>query len=204
MEAAERDAAIKAHARPRLSEFNSAVRNLLNGMSYCYTEPSRVMSFLNGVYEPLGIEVIPFHETDYNGYYTVTEIAMALGIYSESGRPHGHAVSAIISKLDDKPVHHAVVVPFGLVGVTVRYNISVVNSIMRWLLENKFPSEVPYQGFEYHVYYKKPASKPGDDDIIDLDDDFSDDFTADELDEMCGQYDDSDDCPGLYACCEVD
>jgi len=139
MEAAEREAAIKAHARPRLNEFNSAVRNVLNGMSYGFTKPSRVMSFLQGVYEPLGIEVIPFHETDYSGYYTVTEIAEAFGLYSESGRPHGHAVSAIISKIENA-AHHAVVVPYGLVGVTVRYSNKHIGSIA---LNNDNPLQCP-------------------------------------------------------------
>ena len=203
METAEREAAIKAHARPRLSEFNSAVRNVLSGMSYCFTKPSRVMSFLNGVYEPLGIEVIPFHETDYSGYYTVTEIAEAFGLYSASGRPHGHAVSAIISKIENAP-HHAVVIPYGLVGVTVRYSKRIAESVIQWLIDNNFPTEVPYQGFEYHIYYKNRCPVCGDDgDIIDLDgdDDLKGFFTAEELDEMCGDYGDCDDCPGFFDCC---
>ena len=201
METAERDAAIKAHARHRLGEFNSAVRNVLSGMSYCMTEPSRVMSFLSGVYEPLGIEVIPFHETDYYGYYSATEIALALRLYSVSGRPHGHAVSAIISKLEDDSAHRVIVVPYGLVGVTVRYNLSVVNSVMKWLIDNGFPCEVPYQGFEYHIYYKR-SSFFDDDDIINLDDDDSDEFfTEDELDAFCDSYD-CDECPGRFFCCD--
>jgi Rha family phage regulatory protein len=208
METAEREAAIKAYTKPRLNEFNSAVRNVLNGMSYSYTKPSRVMNFLQGVYEPLGIEVIPFHETDYSGYYTVTEIAEAFGLYSESGRPHGHAVSAIISKIEDAP-RHAVVIPYGLVGVTVRYNKHITESVMQWLIDNDFPTEVPYQDFEYHIYYKNrcPVCGSNDEDIIDLnddDDDLDDGFTAEELDELCGDYDDCDDCPGFFACCEQD
>ena len=205
METAEREAAIKAHARPRLGEFNSAVRNVLSGMACASTKPSRVMSFLNGVYEPLGIEVIPFHETDYYGYYTVTEIAEAIGIYSESGRPHGHAISAIISKLDEDTAHHAVVIPYGLVGVTMRYNMNIAYSIMKWLLENKLPDEVPYQGFEYHIYYKNPDGQSDGNGIIDLDedDDFDDLFTAEELDGMCADYD-CDECPGRFDCCDAD
>ena len=203
METAEREAAIKAHARPRLSEFNSAVRNVLSGMSYCETEPSRVMNFLNGVYKPLGIEVVPFQETDYFGYYSATEIALALRLYSVSGRPHGHAVSAIISKLEYDSAHRVIVVPYGLVGVTVRYNLSVVNSVMKWLIDNGFPSEVPYQGFEYHIYYKR-SSFFEDDDIINLDDDDLDElFTEEELDAFCDNYD-CDECPGRFFCCDED
>ena len=168
MEAAEREAEIKAHERPRLTEFNSAVRNVLSGMSYCCTKPSRVMSFLSGVYEPLGIEVMPFHEDDYYGYFTVTEIADELGIYSDTGRPHGHAVSGIISKLEN-PARHAVVVPYGLVGVTLRYDRHIVEAVWNWIISNGFPSDVPYQGLEYHIYYDRQLSLfDDDDDIIDL------------------------------------
>ena len=201
METAEREAAIKAHARPRLSEFNRAVRNVLNGMSYCCTEPNRVMTFLSGVYEPLGIEVIPFHETDYFGYLTVTEIAEVLGVYSESGRPHGHAVSAIVSKIENH-AHHAVVVPYGLVGVTVRYDTQIVESVVNWLIANDLPSEIPYEGFDYHVIYRYPSMSHNDDDVIALNDDEPGDFTADELDAMCGDFGDCDECPGRHVCCD--
>ena len=209
MEIAERKAAIKAHARPRLGEFNSAVRNVLSGMACANTKPSRVMNFLCGVYEPLGIEVIPFHETDYFGYFTVSEIAEGLGIYSATNRPHGHAVSAIISKIENH-AHHAVVVPYGLVGVTVRYGTSIVESVMKWLLDNEFPRDIPYQGFEYHVYYKLHCQQPeDDDDVIDLDDDdcfdlddYDDLDDDDDYDFLCNTYTNCEDCPDFLACCE--
>ena len=152
MEAAERAAEIKSQSKPRLGEFNSAVRNVLNGMSYCCAEPNRVMGFLRGVYEPLGVEVLPFHETDYDGYYTVTEIARRLGIYSETGRPHGHAVSAIISKLENT-ARHAMIVPYGLIGVIARYDNTVVEAVQKWLADNNYPEEIAHLDFYYHVYY---------------------------------------------------
>jgi Rha family phage regulatory protein len=99
METAEREAEIKAHAKPRLGEFNSAVRNVLSGMAQCFMSPKHVMNFLRGVYEPLGIELAPY--SDDSEYFTVTEIASEIGICSETGRPHGHAVSAIISTFGD-------------------------------------------------------------------------------------------------------
>ena len=150
MEAAERAAEIKNHAKPRLGEFNSAVRNVLAGMSYNYSKPSRVMSFLRGVYEPLGIDVQV--NDDNSQYLTATQIAWLHGIYSESGRPHGHAVSAIISKLDN-PARHAIVVPYGLVGVTVRYDSYIVDAVWNWIVENEYPFDVPCEDFCYHIYY---------------------------------------------------
>jgi Rha family phage regulatory protein len=126
MEAAERAAEIKSHARPRLSEFNSAVRNVLTGMSYNHTVPGRVMSFLRGVYEPLGIEVQT--EGDNTYYLTATQIAWLHGVYSESGKPHVLAVAAIISKLENQ-ARHAIVVPYGLVGISVRYDSYIVDAV---------------------------------------------------------------------------
>ena len=96
LETAEREAEIKSYARPRLSEFNSAVKNVLNGMSQAYIAPDNVMKFLCGVYEPLGITV---SEDSYTPcHYSATDIARFHGIYSETGKPHSHAVAAIISK----------------------------------------------------------------------------------------------------------
>jgi Rha family phage regulatory protein len=157
MEAAEREAEIKAHARPRLNEYTKAARTVLNGFSQCCVMPDSVMNFLRGVYEPLGIEIIPHGYDDYELYYTVTEIAQQLGIYSETGRPHGHAVSAIITKLENAE-HHAVAIPFGLVGVSMRYDYRMIERVRKWITDNGFPCEVPYDGFAYHLYYDRQLS----------------------------------------------
>jgi len=202
LEAAEQEAKIKAHSAPRLNDFNVAVKNVLNGMSQCFVPPKKVMGFLCGVYEPLGIEVMPFHENDCFGYYTATEIAGQIGVYSNTGRPHGHAVSAIISKLDNL-AHHAMVIPYGLVGATFRYDSFIVEAVRNWLAKNKFPSTVPYNGFEYHIYYHRQTSLFDDDTILDLNDDL-DDYTSDELDEMCGKFGGCDACPGRHICCYED
>jgi len=204
MEAAEREAAIQANARPRLSEFNSAVRNVLSGMSYYGTNPSRVMNFLQSVYKPLGIEIQ--NDTDDLDYYSATVIAQCLGINSASGRPHRHAVSAIISKLDNW-ANHSIVIPYGLVGASMRYDFTVVSKVIDWIAENNKPSLIPHLDFDYHVFYDRKKIKIFDRNVIDLDDDdedYSDDYTAEELDAMCGKYGDCDDCPGFLTCCEVD
>jgi len=178
METAEREAEIKAHARPRLGEFNSAIRNVLNGMSYCLAAPRRVMDFLRGAYTPLGIEVLPVGETDYYGYYSVTEIAAELGVYSENSKPHGHAISAIISKLEN-PAHHALAIPYGLVGVMMRYDRHIVEAVWDWIVDNGFPDKVPYQDFNYHMYYERQLDMSSYDDC-DCDDE---DFYIDDCDD---------------------
>lgn len=71
-----------------------------------------------------------------------TSIAKELGIYSESGRPHDKAVSAIIQKLDlfaDEIVRTAYS-RNGHDGVTVQYKGSVLEKVKEWLEENGYPS----------------------------------------------------------------
>jgi Rha family phage regulatory protein len=191
LERAEHEAETKKNTAPRLNEFNSAVKNVLNGMAQCYTAPDGVMKFLRGVYEPLGVEVLPFHETDYYGYYTVTEIAAQIGVYSDTGRPHGHAVSAIVSRIDGY-AKHAMVIPYGLVGVIRRYDSFIVEAVRSWLSENNYPSTVPYDGFEYHIYYHRQLS---------LFDDTGA-YTEDELDAFCDEFENCDGCPGRAVCFE--
>jgi Rha family phage regulatory protein len=150
MEATERESEIKANAKPRIGEFNNAVRNVLSGLAYCFASPKRVIGFLRGAYEPFGIEVKT--DGDDSEYYTVTEIAAQLGIYSDIGNPHGHAVSAIISKLGNT-ANHAVAVPSGLVGVSLRYDRHIVSAVWDWIVNNGFPYQVPHLNFDYHIRY---------------------------------------------------
>ena len=162
MEAAEREAEIKANSKPRIGEFNNAVRNVLNGLALFYASPKRVINFLRGAYEPFGIEVKTDGGDDCD-YYSVTEIAAELGIYSDSGKPHGHAVSAIISKLGNT-ANHAIAVPYGLVGVSTRYDRHIIESVWKWITGNGFPETVPHTGFDYHIRYESNYSPHDDDD----------------------------------------
>lgn len=73
-----------------------------------------------------------------------TTMAKKLGIYSESGRPHDKAVSAIIQKLDlftDEIVRTAYS-RNGHDGVTVQYKESVLEKVQEWLEENSYPSVI--------------------------------------------------------------
>lgn len=76
-----------------------------------------------------------------------TTIAKELGIYSESGRPHDKAVSAIIQKLDlftDEIVRTAYS-RNGHDGVTVQYKGSVLEKVKEWLEENSYPSLIEFR-----------------------------------------------------------
>ena len=156
LEAAEReDIELKA-ATPRLKVFNSAVRNVLNGFAYTRSSPERVMDFLRGAYQPFGIKVI---DGDGRNYHTIsaTDIAALHNVYSASGRPHSHAVAAIIEKLNLAPEHIAVI-PYGLVGVAVRYDFFTYQAVGDWLEANNYPRDIPHLDFEYHILYDRQLS----------------------------------------------
>ena len=76
-----------------------------------------------------------------------TTMAKKLGIYSEFGRPHDKAVSAIIQKIDlftDEIVKTAYS-RNGHDGVTVQYKESVLEKVQEWLEENGYPSLIEFR-----------------------------------------------------------
>jgi Rha family phage regulatory protein len=187
---------LKAQAvTPKLAVFNTAVRTVLGGMNLARTSPTAVMNFLRGTYKPFGISVGEYNAN--SNYYTPTVIAAALSMFSYSGRPHSHAVSAIIDKLDFDPSGHIEIAPYGLVGFSVRYDAVIAQAVADWLERRGFPRNIPHRNFEYHVSYNRETSVFGD--CGDCDDDI---FTVsdEEIDEMCGKYDDCGNCPYAERC----
>ncbi|MCL2853899.1 MAG: Rha family transcriptional regulator [Defluviitaleaceae bacterium] len=149
MEAAERAEFEARSVTPQLKVFNTAIRNILKGYTKTYATSDEVMDFLRGAYKPFGINVL---REKGRHYLTARAIAMLSGILSETGRPHGHAVASIISKLNIAPEHTAII-PYGMVGLSVRYDEYMLAEVRRWIAENDCPSEIPHLDFEYHLYY---------------------------------------------------
>jgi hypothetical protein len=185
--------------------FNNAVRNVLSGFAQVRSSPSKVMGFLRGAYQPFKINVDEWGTTDKP--YSVTEIARRIGVYSDSFRPHGHAVAAIIDRLNIGN-EHIECVPFGLVGIMMRYDEFTLNAVADWLEANGYPHDIPYLNFEYHIHYRSEllfALDCGDCDDVWIGTDEDDDeeikfYTEDELEEMCGDYYDCKACPGRFDC----
>ena len=149
MEEAERAEMEARSATPQLRVFNTAIRNVLSGYSSNHATTDEVMDFLRGAYKPFGIEVAHISGRH---YLTATDIASLSGILSETGRPHGHAVAAIINKLYIPP-GHIIVVPYGLVGVNMRYDDFVLEEVRDWIADNDCPRNIPHHNFKYHIYY---------------------------------------------------
>ena len=164
-------------ATPKLAVFNTAVRNVLGGMTLTDASPTAVMDFLRGAYRPFGIAVS--ESGDDSRYYSATVIARSLDVYSHSGRPQAQAVAAIIEKLNFDPKGHILIVPYGLVGFSVKYDRYIADAVADWLEHHDYPHDIPHNGFEYHVIYEEPGV-PYEyecDFDIDLDlDDFDDGF----------------------------
>jgi Rha family phage regulatory protein len=139
---------------PKLAVFNTAVRNVLGGMTLSDASPKAVMDFLRGAYKPFGIAVKEFGGD--SRFYSATFIASVLDMYSSSGKPHAQAVSAIIEKFDFDPEGHIEIVPYGLIGFSVRYDEYIAKGVADWIEQQGYPRNIPHNGIEYHVNYEPP------------------------------------------------
>jgi hypothetical protein len=153
-EAAGRAGSESRSATPPLRIFNTAVRNILSGYAKTFATSGEVMEFLRAAYKPFGIDV-----THVSGKHclSATDIARFCGIYSETGRPHGHAAASIIDNLGIAPEHTAMI-PYGMVGISMRYDAHVLEAVRNWLAENGYPNRIPHLYFYYHIYYKRQMS----------------------------------------------
>lgn len=106
---------------------------------------------LQGIYEQLGIQ-IPLEPSNVRMAYPVSDISQRLGILSLNGNPHTMAVSAIISMI---PVadEHKLVIPYQNAPL-IGYDDYVVNSVRKWLISNRFPSEIECGDKIYKVHYR--------------------------------------------------
>ena len=84
-----------------------------------------------------------------------TAIAKELGIVSNAGIPHAHAVGAIISDLN-LTGDEVVVVPFfknGHASTGYAYKASVCEKVRLWLDERHWPTVISSGSKNYHVQY---------------------------------------------------
>jgi Rha family phage regulatory protein len=156
MEEAERAAATVP--LPRLGEYNATARLIVRFMQKLGAAPSRILAFLQNLYEPLGVSVGADDLTDVPQTYTAKQIAKMLGVYSLYGNPHSHAISCILNEnIVIGEEHRAVVTEdYGYcIGVRIRYDEYAVQAVRDWLAENGYPGEIPGYFRNYHVLYKK-------------------------------------------------
>jgi len=147
---------------PTLEDCNDTANIVINQLKRTGVSTYRMLDFLDGLYEPLGISVLENGEfDDIPQTYTALQIAYICGMYSLYGNPHAQAVSCIISenlflnnkhKLSVSDNYHT-----GLVG-GFRYDEHVLQEVKDWLAECNYPSEVYGVERTYHVVYRPTSN----------------------------------------------
>lgn len=148
-------------AQQRLGEVNSAARIIRQTLREAGMAPQFVAVAMKSLYEPVGVE-IPLEGITLNKrLFDATAIANRLGVLSRSGKPHAHAVSAIIAQVGVLPEEKELV-PFqsginGHSGTNMQYTESVVAKVSLWLERHGYPTEISYKGKQYTVRYARAA-----------------------------------------------
>lgn len=148
-------------AQQRLGEVNSAARIIRQTLREAGMAPQFVAVAMKSLYEPVGVE-IPLEGITLNKrLFDATAIANRLGVLSRSGKPHAHAISAIIAQVDVLPEEKELV-PFqsgtnGHSGTNMQYTESVVTKVSLWLERHGYPTEISYKGKQYAVRYARAA-----------------------------------------------
>ena len=133
--------------KERLSSVNMMVKSVKEALRDAGVDSKYIAAEVVRIYSDSGYPVNAPVLSDVPKLWDCTSIAKELGIYSESGRPHDKAVSAIIQKLDiftDEIVRTAYS-RNGHDGVTVQYKESVLEKAREWLEENGYPSLIEYR-----------------------------------------------------------
>nr|DAM73239.1 MAG TPA: regulatory protein [Caudoviricetes sp.] len=128
--------------KEKLPSVNMMVKNIKEALHDAGVDSKYIAAEVVRIYSDSGYPVNAPLISDVPKLWDCTSIAKELGIYSESGRPHDKAVSAIIQKLDlftDEIVRTAYS-RNGHDGVTVQYKDSVLEKVKEWLEENGYPS----------------------------------------------------------------
>lgn len=133
--------------REKLPSVNQMVKNIKGALHDAGVDSKYIAAEVVRIYSDNGYPVKVPLISDVPVLWDCTTIAKELGIYSENGRPHDKAVSAIIQKL---PISESEIVKTaysrnGHDGVTVQYKDSVMEKIKLWLQENGYPTVIEYQ-----------------------------------------------------------
>lgn len=140
-----------------LGEVNSAARIITQTLKEAGMAPQFRAVALQSLYAPVGVNIPLDGITVEKKLYEVSEIARMLGLYSVSGRPHGQAVSAVISLLGLEATEREVV-PFqnqasGHSGTNYQYTESVLPKVHLWLKDHSYPERFCINGKNYKVSY---------------------------------------------------
>ena len=133
--------------KEKLPSVNMMVKNIKEALHDAGVDSKYIAAEVVRIYSDSGYPVNAPLISDVPKLWDCTSIAKELGIYSETGRPHDKAVSAIIQKLDifTEEIVRTVYSRNGHDGVTVQYKESVLEKTREWLEENGYPSLIDYR-----------------------------------------------------------
>ena len=135
---------VQSEKKEKLPSVNMMVKNIKEALHDAGVDSKYIAAEVVRIYSDSGYPVNAPVISDTPKLWDCTTIAKEIGIYSESGRPHDKAVSAIIQKLDiftDEVVRTAYS-RNGHDGVTVQYKDSVFQKVVEWLQENGYPTVI--------------------------------------------------------------
>ena len=148
-------------SQKRLGEVNRAARIIRQTLKEAGMAPQFVAVAMKSLYAPVGVE-IPLEGVTLNKQlFDATTIAKQLGVLSRSGKPHAHAISAILAQVDVLPEEKELA-PFqsafsGHAGTNVQYTKSVVAKVRLWLERHDYPESFEYRGKKYTLRYSAAA-----------------------------------------------
>ena len=130
--------------KEKLPSVNMMVKNIKEALHDAGVDSKYIAAEVVRIYSDSGYPVNAPLISDTPKLWDCTTIAKELGIFSETGRPHDKAVSAIIQQLDlfkDEIVRTAYS-RNGHDGVTMQYKESVFQKVKEWLQENGYPTVI--------------------------------------------------------------
>lgn len=135
---------VQSAKKERLPSVNMMVKNIKEALHDAGVDSKYIAAEVVRIYSDSGYPVNAPLISDTPKLWDCSTIARELGIFSETGRPHDKAVSAIIQKLDlftDEIVRTAYS-RNGHDGVTMQYKESVFQKVKEWLQENGYPTVI--------------------------------------------------------------
>lgn len=135
---------VQSEKKEKLPSVNMMVKNIKEALHDAGVDSKYIAAEVVRIYSESGYPVNAPLISDTPKLWDCTTIAKEIGIFSESGRPHDKAVSAIIQKLDiftDEVVRTAYS-RNGHDGVTIQYKDSVFQKVVEWLQENGYPTVI--------------------------------------------------------------
>ena len=157
----------QSHSPTSIGKYADAAKLIIRELKEAGAAPHQIIDFLEGLYESFGVSFAPDPDFMLEGKpekqtYSATQIARKIGAYSENGRPHAHAVSAILNHnlyIGQEHKQTAVLFETGdFIVFYTRYDEYALARVMDWVADHGLPDFVDGQFYTYTIRYKDTAA----------------------------------------------